>query len=31
MPKFAVRPNTEVYPNTTSDHYLEIVEGDFTG
>jgi hypothetical protein len=31
MPKFAVRPNTEVYPNITSDHYLEIVEGDFTG
>ena len=31
MHKFAVRQNDGVYPSTTSDHYLEITDGPFTG
>ena len=31
MHKFAVRQNDGVYPDTTSDHYLEITDGPFTG
>ncbi len=31
MPNFIVRKNDSEYPNIKSDHYLEVVEGDFIG